>query len=153
MRQLERRDAVESRGLKSFPLRTLAGEGTRYLAASAVAFAVDFSAYVALIRLAGVHYLFAAPAGFALGLFTVYFISVRWVFRVRRLQDARLEFAMFAAIGLLGMAVNEAVIYAAVEHAGLSFELAKVASAAVVFSLNFTLRKLLLFTRYGAGVQ
>jgi len=134
-------------------LRSLAGEGTRYLLASAVAFGVDFAAYVALIRLAGWHYLLAAPAGFAFGLLAIYVLSIRWVFRVRRLRDTRLEFAMFAAIGLLGMAVNEAVIYAAVEHAGLSFELAKVASAAVVFSINFTLRKLLLFTRYGAGMQ
>jgi putative flippase GtrA len=137
--------------LNAVSLRDVAGEGTRYLLASAVAFAVDFAAYVGLIRLAGWHYLLAAPAGFALGLFAVYVLSVRWVFRVRRLRDARLEFAIFAAIGVLGMGVNEAVIYAAVEHARLSFELAKLASAAVVFSLNFALRKLLLFTRYGAG--
>jgi putative flippase GtrA len=132
-------------------LRGLAEEGTRYLLASGVAFAVDFAAYVGLIRLAGWHYLLAAPAGFALGLLAVYVLSVRWVFRVRRLRSARLEFAAFAAIGVLGMGVNEAVIYAAVEHGRLSFELAKVASAAVVFALNFALRKLLLFTRYGTG--
>lgn len=151
MRRPARRNAVESRGLQFFSLRGLAGEGTRYLLASGVAFAVDFAAYVALIRLAGWHYLLAAPAGFALGLLAVYALSVRWVFRVRRLQDARLEFALFAAIGVLGMGVNEAVIYIAVEQGRLSFELAKLASAAIVFSLNFALRKLLLFTRYGAG--
>jgi putative flippase GtrA len=148
-----RRDPVESAGLQSISLRSLATEGTRYLLASAVAFAVDFAAYVGLIRLAGWHYLLAAPAGFALGLVAVYVLSVRWVFRVRRLQNPRVEFAVFAAIGVLGMGVNEAVIYAAVEYARLSYELAKVASAAVVFSINFALRKALLFTRYGAGVQ
>jgi putative flippase GtrA len=116
----------------------VAGEGTRYLVASAAAFAVDFAAYVALIRLASWHYLLAAPAGFALGLATIYVLA---------------EFALFAAIGLLGMTVNEAVIYAAVEHGRLSFEAAKLASAAVVFTLNFTLRKLLLFTRYGGHPQ
>lgn len=139
--------------MQSISLRSLATEGTRYLLASAVAFATDFAAYVGLIRLAGWHYLLAAPAGFALGLLVVYVLSVRWVFHVRRVQNARVEFALFAAIGLLGMAINEAVIYAAVEHARLSFELAKVASAAVVFSINFALRKALLFTRYGASAQ
>lgn len=134
-------------------IRSVAGEGTRYLLASAAAFAVDFAAYVALIRLAGWHYLLAAPAGFALGLATVYVLSVRWVFRVRRLRDARLEFAIFAGIGLLGMGVNEAVIYVGVAQGGLSFELAKVVSAGVVFALNFILRKLLLFTRYGADAS
>lgn len=139
---------AESPGLGKTPFRDLAGEGTRYLLAAGAAFAVDLALYSALIRFAGVHYLAAAPAGFALGLATVYLLSVRWVFRVRRIADRRTEFALFAAIGLLGLLVNEGVIYAAVEHARLSFEGAKLVSGAVVFGLNFVLRKLLLFTRY-----
>ena len=129
-------------------LRRAAGEGARYLVASGIAFALDFAAYVVLIRVAGVHYLLAAPAGFAIGLLCVYLISVRWVFPVRRLADPRVEFAVFAGIGLVGMAVNEAVIFLGVERLRLSYELAKLLSAAVVFSINFTLRKLLLFTRF-----
>jgi putative flippase GtrA len=136
--------------LRETLFRDLAGESVRYGLASAVAFCVDFAVYLGLVRVAGWHYLLAAPAGFALGLVAVYVLSVRWVFPVRRLSDMRLEFVIFLAIGLVGMAVNEAVIYAAVEHGRLSIELGKLVSAAVVFALNFTLRKLVLFTRYGA---
>jgi putative flippase GtrA len=136
--------------MKGLRIRSLAGEGARYMLASGFALAVDLGTYSALIRLAGVHYLLAAPVGFALGLLIVYFASVRWVFPVRRIADARLEFAVFAAVGLLGMAANEAIIYAAVEHGRLAYEAAKLVSAAIVFWLNFTLRKLLLFTRFGA---
>src|SRR5689334_13711276 len=102
------------------------------------------------MRLAGWHYLVAAPAGFALGLVAAYVLSIRWVFAVRRVKDARLEFGIFAAVGLVGMAVNEAVLYGAVGHGGFSPELAKVASAAVVFAMNFVLRKVLLFTQFRA---
>ena len=126
---------------------SLAGETTRYVAAGALALAADFGVYVTLIRLGGLHYLLAAPLGFAVGLAIIYGFSVRWVFRHRRLSDARLEFALFAAIGIGGMALNELVIYAAVEAAGLSYELAKLAAAAIVFSFKFGLRKSLLFTR------
>jgi putative flippase GtrA len=129
-------------------LQRLAGEGARYFAASGAAFVLDFALYVGLIRLAGVHYLIAAPLGFGTGLLLVYFLSIRWVFKERRLDDARAEFAVFAGIGLAGMAMNELVIYAGVAHFALSFELAKLASASVVFFINFSLRKLLLFTRY-----
>ncbi len=128
-------------------LGELAGETTRYVAAGGAALAADFSVYVALIRLGGVHYLLAAPAGFAVGLALIYALSVRWVFEHRRLADPRLEFALFAAIGIGGMALNEIVIYAAVERAGLSYELAKLAAAAIVFGFNFGLRKIVLFTR------
>jgi putative flippase GtrA len=129
-------------------MRSVLGEGTRYITASAAALAVDFSLYAGLVRLGSVDYLIAAPLGFALGLATIYLLSVRWVFGVRRLADARIEFAVFASIGLAGMALNQLVIYLGVEAWALSYEAAKLVSAGVVFSFNFTLRKLLLFTRY-----
>ena len=128
-------------------LRDTASEVARYFVASAVAFAVDAGTYVALIRLGGVHYLAAAPGGFVLGVVTIYVLSTRWVFRQRRLADARAEFAIFVLIGIAGLVLNELVIYVCVDRLALSYELAKVVSAATVFSANFIGRKALLFTR------
>ena len=122
-------------------------ESARYTAAAALALGVDFGAYVGLMRFASVDYLIAAPIGFGLGLATSYLLSVRWVFRVRRFADRRMEFALFALIGVAGLALNQAVIYSAVQFLSLSPEAAKVLSAGIVFCFNFGLRKLLLFTR------
>jgi len=129
-------------------LKSVADEGVRYLAASALALTIDFGVYSGLIRLAAVDYLIAAPLGFGLGLAVIYLLSVRWVFRQRRLANARAEFALFALIGLAGMALNQLVVYAGVERLALSYEQAKLVSAGTVFSFNFVTRKLLLFTRY-----
>jgi putative flippase GtrA len=129
-------------------LRSVADEGVRYFTASALALAIDFGTYSGLIRLAAVDYLVAAPIGFALGLAVIYTLSIRWVFRQRRLKDARAEFALFALVGLAGMALNQLVVVAGVELLALSYELAKVVSAGTVFCFNFAFRKLLLFTRY-----
>lgn len=126
----------------------VADEGVRYFAASALALAIDFGIYVGLIRVAGVHYLIAAPLGFALGLATIYLLSIRWVFKERRLVDRRAEFALFALIGLAGMALNQGILFAAVQWLAASFEVAKIISAGMVFCFNFASRKLLLFTRY-----
>lgn len=127
--------------------RRVADEGFRYLVASAVALAIDFGLYVGLIRFAGVNYLIAAPLGFAFGLTTVYLLSVRWVFGYRRLAGRRAEFALFAVIGLAGMALNQGIIYAVVQIMPGSYEIAKLISAGMVFCFNFISRKLLLFTR------
>lgn len=132
-------------------MKSLSGvlrESARYFGASAVALAVDFGAYSGLIRLAGVDYLVAAPIGFLLGLATVYLLSIRWVFSQRRLSNARAEFAVFASVGIAGMALNQIIVYAGVALLGLVPEIAKLLSAAVVFCFNFTSRKLLLFTRF-----
>jgi putative flippase GtrA len=126
----------------------IADEGIRYFAASALALAIDFGIYVGLIRVADVHYLIAGPVGFSLGLATIYLVSTRWVFRERRLADRWTEFALFALVGLAGMALNQLVLFAAVQWLAASFEFAKIISAGIVFSFNFATRKLLLFTRY-----
>ena len=129
-------------------VRHLAFESIRYFGASALALLIDLATLSGLVRMAGVHYLVAAPLGFAAGLALIYVLSVRWVFAERRLADARIEFALFALIGLTGMGINELVIYAGVEQFALGPEQAKIPSAALVFCFNFATRKLLLFTRY-----
>jgi putative flippase GtrA len=134
-----------TRELKFF--ERVAGEGVRYFAASALALAIDFGIYAGLIRFAAVDYLVAAPLGFALGLATIYLLSIRWVFRERRLADRKAEFALFALIGLAGMALNQLILFAAVQWMAVSFELAKIISAGIIFCFNFVSRKLLLFTR------
>ena len=132
--------------MKSF--HSLVQEGLRYFGASALALGVDLTVYSALIYVAGVHYLLAAPAGFALGLALIYLLSVRWVFAQRRVADRRIEFTLFALIGLAGMGINEIVIYVGVDRFALGPVPAKLVSAALVFCFNFTSRKFLLFTRY-----
>jgi len=127
--------------------RVLWKEGMRYFISSALALAVDAGIYIALIRLAGVHYLLSAPVGFAAGVVIIYLLSTRWVFAERRFEDRRWEFAIFVVIGVLGLLLNELVIFTGVEHLALSYELAKLVSAALVFGFNFGARKLLLFTR------
>jgi putative flippase GtrA len=118
--------------------------------ASAAALALDLAVYLGLLWIAGIHYLVAAPAAFMVGLVTIYLLSAHWAFAVRRYDDRRIEFAVFAAIGGAGMLLNQAVIYACVSAADLSPEAAKLVSAAIVFGFNFSARKLLLFTRSGS---
>lgn len=126
-------------------------EGTRYFVASCIALAADWLVYVALIRLAGVHYLAAAPAGFLLGLAVHYRLSTRWVFNIRRMTSARAEFLVFSLIGLGGLLLNQAVIFLGVEYLFLAPELAKLASAGISYLFNFGVRKILLFSTHRAS--
>lgn len=130
-------------------LPQLVKEGGRYLAASALALAIDAGIYLALIRVFGVNYLVAAPAGFAIGVLTIYVLSTRWVFPDRRLDDSATEFAVFVFIGMAGLLMNQVSIYLCIERLAMSYEAAKFCSAASTFIFNFATRKVLLFTRVG----
>lgn len=140
------RQGAEAPPVPRAALQRVFREWVRYFAASALALAIDALVFVALIRLAGINYLAAAPLGFMLGLAVHYALSTRWVFNARRLSDARAEFVIFSLIGVAGLLLNQLIIYAGVEHFALAPELAKLLSAGVSFCFNYGARKLLLFT-------
>lgn len=125
-------------------LRATIAELLRYLVVSGMALAVDMTCL--LVAANFVHYIWAATLGFLLGAVTSYVLSVRWAFRHRRLAAfPKTEFAAFAGVGVAGLGLNNLVIYAAVEHAGLSLLAAKAVAAVITFSFNFGLRKWGLF--------
>ena len=123
----------------------LAAEFTRYFASGLIALCVDFSLYVALSELAGWHYLASAAAAFGAGLTTVYLFSVFWVFRQRRFEHRSHEFLLFAAIGIVGLALTTVVLYMLTDIVGLDYRISKIGSVGIVFIFNFGCRKFLLF--------
>ncbi|WP_374434971.1 GtrA family protein [Inhella sp.] len=119
-------------------------EFVRYGSASALALAVDVGLLFLLSRL-GLALTWAAAAGFMFGLVVVYFLSIRWAFSQRRVRDHRAEFLVFLIIGLAGLLLTEVLLNCLTP--ALSLGLAKAFTTCLVFVFNFSLRKLLLFTR------
>lgn len=127
-------------------MRRLRDEIPRYAIGAALAFATDVALLTLLVELLDVHYLLAATISFVAGTLVIYWYSICYVFQYRRLALPRVELAVFAAIGALGVLVNLGCMYAAVDVVGLHYLAGKVGSAAVTFFTNFGLRRLTLFT-------
>jgi putative flippase GtrA len=127
--------------------RRLFGEGLRYFVASAAALVVDYAVLVGATELFRIHYLVSAALGFAGGLLVNYLLSVTWVFRERRLANRWAEAAGFAAVGLLGLALNEGLMALFVEGFGLAYAVAKIPATGIGFVFNYGVRRVLLFTR------
>ncbi len=122
------------------------GELSRYLVVSAAALAVDLGGLFLLTAGFGAHYLIANPIAFVLGALVAYFGSVHWAFQKRKLANSGLELAIFVAIGVGGLAVNEGMMWLGIEIAALSLLFAKAAAAVTSFAFNFVARKLILFS-------
>ncbi|GAC1301440.1 MAG: hypothetical protein NVSMB10_00920 [Steroidobacteraceae bacterium] len=127
-------------------MKRLLGEAARYGAASAIALLVDIGLLAFLVQRLSWGYLEAGCASFTAGLAVAYTLSVKMVFRHRRVSDRRLEFLSFAAIGALGLLVNTAVMWSAVNLAGAGYLGAKCAAAGITFACNFGLRRAMLFS-------
>lgn len=117
-----------------------------YFAASIVALGVDVAVLALLVTKMGVGPLTAACISFLTGAVALYFISTSLVFGYRRYDDARIEFTLFIAIGILGFAINAVVIYLLAEKLRLHFLLAKAVAAACTFGANYLLRQTFLFS-------
>lgn len=114
---------------------------------SGVALAVDSVILYTLVTSARWHYLNAASVSFISGAIVAWYLSVRFVFRFRRLQSVGAEFLMFIMVGLLGLILNALVIYSTIEFLSYSYLVGKVFAAVVTFSVCFSLRKALLFSK------
>jgi putative flippase GtrA len=125
-------------------------ELARYFVASAIALGVDTGLYALGLRLQ-LGYPLAAILGFLGGLGVAYLISVRWAFRTRRLGNARVEFVVFAAIGVLGLLLTESLLWLQIDVLAFGPLPAKLAASCGVFLFNFGARKLVLFKALPSG--
>lgn len=121
-------------------------EASAYAIASAIALAFDFALLATQVSLLGLPYIWAAAVSFLAGTLFVYWASVRHIFAYRRIEDARQELVIFVAIGGAGLIVNLAVLYVTVGHFGMHYLLGKCVAASATFSVNFSMRRLLLFS-------
>ena len=117
----------------------------RYTIVGGLAFVVDFGALYLFIEYGGLHYLVANALAFLLGLTTNYLLSISWVFNRRNLESRSGEFLIFAIIGLVGLGINEAVMWVMTDHVGTHYMVSKVVSTGVGLVWNFGARKILLF--------
>jgi putative flippase GtrA len=132
-------------------MQRTAWEVVRYFGCSVVALVADLAIFSIGMYL-GTSYPIAAAVGFIVGLWVVYALSVRFAFRARAFKDQRLEFIVFASIGIAGLLLTEALLWVLVEHLVLPPLAAKMLTAGVVFFFNFGLRKWALFTQHGKVV-
>ncbi len=135
---------------KSFSINIISLEDThefiRYFVASAIALAVDFSALWILTSVFLVPYLVSGSLAFTLGLVVIYILSTQWVFTRRSMQNKKLEFLLFASIGIVGLTANHFILWFFTEVVDLFYIVSKVVSVGVVFLWNFSARKLFLFS-------
>lgn len=127
----------------------------QYLIVGGMAFLVDLSALYGLTEFVSLHYLVSATIGFLLGLLLNYLLCVAWIFEYRALENAIHEFLLFALIGIIGLLLNNVLLYGFTEGLGMFYLVSKLLAAGIILVFNFSLRRHILFseTRYARWVR
>lgn len=132
-------------------MKILIREALLYTAMSALLLCVDFALLWILVQYFSWPYLLAATVSFSAGILLGYFLSVTAVFKYRRLKNQPMEFAAFAGVGLVGLAINAAAMSFGVGYLGEHYLTAKCGAAILTFAWNFSARRQLLFVHSGAA--
>jgi len=117
----------------------------RYIFVGGAAFLVDFTSLFILTQYFGIFYLISAAVAFILGLIANYFLSVKWVFNNRKLENRSFEFGVFAIIGMAGLGLNEFLIWFFTQDIQIFYLFSKILAAVIILFWNFFARKFILF--------
>ena len=124
--------------------KSRAAEVIRFALTGGVCFLVELAVLILLKGKFGVDTLIATPIAFLVSVILNYLLCVVWVFRGTKNRGTGAK-AGFLITSLIGLGLNELIMYCACELVGLHYMISKLLSTALVFFWNFFARKLTLF--------
>lgn len=117
----------------------------RYGFVGGVAFLADYGSLFFFAAIVGLHYLLSAAIAFVIGLTVNYLLSISYVFSASRKTEIWVEFTVFLIIGVVGLGLNELIMWCGCDMLNLHYMIVKLISTGIVFFWNFLARKFILF--------
>lgn len=130
--------------------QNIIGQFLRYFVTGGLAFVVDFGVFALAFYCFNIHYLVANLIGLMGGNVVNYLLSIGWVFSAEKRKMEKhlvMEITVFIVISLVGMALNELLMYIFVDLLLVQEMVSKVGAAVIVLLYNFLARKFILFKK------
>lgn len=115
----------------------------KYIIVGFIATIIDFGVLFLLTDLVGLYYLASASISFVLAAAFNYYFNRTWTFQST--GKRRKQLPVFFTIAILGLILNNNIIYASVEQFNLHYLLGKALATGIVIFWNFFGNKYLTF--------
>lgn len=107
-----------------------------------IATVIDFGILTILTEFFGVYYLTSAAVAFIIATIFNYAASMRYVFTSRFSEhEKKKEMLIFLVLSIIGLILNQLLMWAFVDIIGIFYVIAKVFSTIIVMGWNFVSRK------------
>lgn len=106
-----------------------------------IAFVIDYGLMVLLTELVGLNYLVSATISFTVSVIFNYIASMRYVFAHKEGMSRRREFTIFVVLSVIGLGINNLLMWLGTSIMGISYLITKIFATAVVTVWNFVTRK------------
>jgi putative flippase GtrA len=104
-------------------------------------FFIDYFVLFAVTEFLGINYLISSAISFSVSVIVNYILSVKFVFDTNKDADKIKEFIVFVVLSLIGLGINQIIMWFTVEKLTLHYMLAKIIATAIVMVYNFITRK------------
>lgn len=111
-----------------------------YLVVGALATVVEWGAFYVFDSVCGIHYMISTPLAFILSTFANWSFGKLILFR-KKSENVAGEIFKIYLISVLGLLMNIAIMFVAVEKIGISDMISKIIATGIVFIWNFLIRK------------
>ena len=109
-----------------------------------IAFIIDYGTLYMFVEFFNINYLLAAALSFAISVIFNYIASMAYVFKRRNDMSKNREFVIFVFLSLIGLLINQIIMWICVEKISIFYMLAKIFATTVVMIWNFISRKMFL---------
>ena len=109
-----------------------------------IAFLIDYGLLAFCTEILHINYLVSATIGFTVSVVFNYLASMRYVFTHKEEMSRRREFIIFVVLSIVGLVINNAILWAGVELLHVHYLIVKIFATAVVMVWNFVTRKIFL---------
>lgn len=107
-------------------------------------FCIDYGLMVLLTEATDLGYFLSSAVSFTISVVVNYILSMRFVFKGKDNLNKLQEMAIFVALSFIGLALNQMIMWIAVEFFRVFYAVAKIFSTMMVTVYNFVSRKLFL---------
>lgn len=108
------------------------------------AFLIDYACLYIFTEFFQIHYLISASLAFSISTIFNYLASVAFVFNVDQEKSKSQTFITFIVFSIIGLGINELIMWLGVESLHLYYMFVKILATAVVMVFNFITRKMFL---------
>lgn len=109
-----------------------------------IATVIDFGVMIFLTEVFGINPVASATVSFTVSVIFNYLASMRYVFSHREGMSRQREFVIFIVLSIIGLAINDALMWVGTEMTPVDYRIVKVLATAVVMVWNFVSRKIFL---------
>lgn len=107
-------------------------------------FFIDYFVLFAATEILGINYLISSGISFSVSVIINYILSTKFVFQTKQDTNKMKEFIIFVILSLVGLGINQIIMWFTVEKVSIYYMLGKIIATAIVMVYNFITRKIFL---------